>query len=234
MVVKGDPDLHRSEQEVRHLAIRRIEAIVNTEGGAVMTASLHSISVDAASEGCVFSETHTPVSLLPRKPRLSILDGVAHDEFTFERARLSDIETIEAMFKRCSIQSLDRRFFRPLPSAPLGYLEEVLADRNNHAFAVQRNGEPIGLAELHLTQPSSGALALIIEDLYQRRGVGTTALQMLVSRARELGMRKLTADVRYDNIALLSTLRRVGRASIHRADDIFHVELELVSAELEN
>jgi hypothetical protein len=135
------------------------------------------------------------------------------------------------MFKRCSVGALYRRFFRPLPAAPHGYLEEVLADLDNHhAFVVRRNGKTIGLAELHLEEPRSGALALIIEDPYQRRGAGTGALQLLVSRARELGLRMLTADVLFENAALLHALRRIGPVSISRADDVLHVELDLESA----
>jgi RimJ/RimL family protein N-acetyltransferase len=152
------------------------------------------------------------------------------DTFTFVRALPSDISTLETMFGRCSFQSRLRRFFRPVLSAPHGYLEEVLADRENHyAFVVQRNDETIGLAELHLTGPRSGALALIIEDPCQRKGVGTAALQLLARCARELGLETLAADVLFENAALLPALRRLGPTSIGREDDIFHVELDLES-----
>ena len=161
-------------------------------------------------------------------------DRRAHEDiFTLVKATLSDLSTIERMFKRCSVRSLHYRFFRPLPSAPHGYLEEVLADGvNHHAFVVRRNGNTIGLAELHLEGPWSGALALIIEDPYQRRGIGTEALRLLVRRAHELGLRMLTADVLFENAAVLHALRRIGPTTISRADDIFHVELDLESAEL--
>jgi RimJ/RimL family protein N-acetyltransferase len=161
-------------------------------------------------------------------------DRHSHEDiFTFVKARLSDLPTIEAMFKRCSVRALHYRFFRPLPSAPQGYLEEVLADGvNHHAFVVRRNGNAIGLAELHLEGPWSGALALIIEDSFQRLGIGTEALQLLVRRARELGLRMLIADVLFENAAVLRALQRVGPTSVSRADDIFHLEIDLKSAEL--
>jgi GNAT superfamily N-acetyltransferase len=157
----------------------------------------------------------------------------AYEDVAFVRAMPSDISRIEAMFRRCSVQSRRRRFFSPLPSAPGGYLEEVLADRNKrHAFVVLCNGEAIGLAELHLTGPWSGVLALIIEDAYQHKGVGTAALQLLVCRARELGLRVLIADLLFENSVLLNTLRGVGEVSMSWEDGIFHVELDLASAEL--
>jgi len=113
-------------------------------------------------------------------------DRFAHENiFTFVRAMPSDIVRIEAMFRRCSVQSRRLRFFRPVPSAPYGYLEEVLADREmRHVFVIEKDGEPIGLAELHLIGPRSGSLALIVEDQYQRRGVGTAALGLLLCRVR--------------------------------------------------
>jgi RimJ/RimL family protein N-acetyltransferase len=156
----------------------------------------------------------------------------AHEEvFTFVRASWSDTRAIEEMFKRCSIQALHRRFFRPLPSAPRGYVEEVLADRDNrHAFVARHNDETIGLAELHLEGPWSGTLALIIEDQYQRRGVGTAAFSLLLRRARELGLRMLTADVLFENAALLRAFQRVGPASVSRCDNILHIELDLEPA----
>jgi RimJ/RimL family protein N-acetyltransferase len=145
----------------------------------------------------------------------------------------SDILRIEEMFRRCSLQSRRLRFFRPVPSAPYGYLEEVLADpETHHAFLIEQDGEPIGLAELHLIGPLSGSLALIIEDQYQRKGVGTLALRMLLCRARELGLRVLEADLLFENSAVLRAMRRVGPASVSWEDDIFHVELDLASADL--
>jgi RimJ/RimL family protein N-acetyltransferase len=161
-------------------------------------------------------------------------DHFPHDSvFTFVRAIPGDIVRIEEMFRRCSVQSRRRRFFRPVPCAPSGYLEEILGDPDkHHAFVVRCNGETIGLAELHLTGSWSGALALIIEDPYQQRGVGTAALQLLLCRARELGLRVLTADLLFENSAVLGALRRVAPFSMSWEDDVFNVELDLTSAEL--
>jgi RimJ/RimL family protein N-acetyltransferase len=176
----------------------------------------------------------TPVDIQEPGDPSAMPDRHAHEDmFTFIKATLSDLPTIEAMFKRCSVRALHYRFFRPLPSAPLGYLEEVLADgENHHAFVVRRNGNAIGLAELHVEGPWSGALALIIEDPYQRIGIGTEALQLLVRRARELGLRMLIADVLFENAPVLRALRRIGPTSVSRIDDIFHVEVDLKTAEL--
>ena len=151
---------------------------------------------------------------------------------TFARATRSDIPAIEAMFRRCSVQSRLLRFFRPVPGAPRGYLEEVLADGSaHHAFAVLYNGETIGLAELHLTDQCSGSLALIIEDRFQGAGIGRLAFRLLLRRARELELQTLTADVLSENPAVLGALRRLEPTAIGRTDNVFHWTLAL---ELEN
>ena len=132
------------------------------------------------------------------------------------------------MFMRCSPQSRLRRFFRLVPSAPPKYLEEVLADRDkHHAFVIRWNGETIGLAELHLTGLWSGDLALIVEDSFQRQGVGTAALELLMCRARELGLRSLSADVQLENSHVINGLRRVGTTSTRRTHDVLHIALDL-------
>jgi RimJ/RimL family protein N-acetyltransferase len=149
----------------------------------------------------------------------------------FTRAAPNDIATIAAMFMRCSPQSRLFRFFRLVPSAPSGYLEEVLADRDRcHAFVIRRNGETIGLAELHLTGPWSGDLALIVEDSFQRQGVGGAALQLLMCRARELGIRTLSSDVQIENSHVIRGLQRVGMTSMRRTHDILHIDFDLDAA----
>jgi RimJ/RimL family protein N-acetyltransferase len=152
------------------------------------------------------------------------------DTFTFARATPSDLSTIAKMIERCSVDSRRRRFFRPLPSAPPGYLEEVLADPDtHHAFVVKHDQETVGFAELHCVGRWSGSLALIIEDAYQHRGAGSAALQVLVRHSRKIGVRTLTADLLFENNSALHALRRVGPASVDLEDGIVHIEIDLES-----
>jgi RimJ/RimL family protein N-acetyltransferase len=173
-------------------------------------------------------------SLAPPEVNLlsTMLDrGAQAHTFTFPRAMPSDLSTIAEMIDRCSVNSRRRRFFRPLPSAPPGYLEEVLANpEKHHVFVVKYEGKTVGFAELHRVGPSCGSLALIIEDAHQHRGAGSAALQLLVRHAREIGLRTLVADLLFENIAVLRALRRVGSASVDMEDGIFHVEMDVESA----
>jgi RimJ/RimL family protein N-acetyltransferase len=106
----------------------------------------------------------------------------------------------------------------------------VLADHNDHyALVVRRNAELIGLAELHRTGARGGDLGMIVEDTFQGRGIGTAALQVLIRRAREQGLRFVTADVFLENIAVIAWLRRLGGAAVGREHDVCHIKLDLVT-----
>jgi len=136
------------------------------------------------------------------------------------------------MIASCSPESRLRRFFRLVPSAPEGYLEEVLIDRrHHHAYVVWLDGEVVGLAELHRSGPGTGDLGLIIEEASQRRGVGTAALRFLVCRAGEIGIRRLHADTHLENSAAISLFRYLGTVLTHRETDVLHMELDLQTAE---
>ena len=176
-----------------------------------------------------------PVQTTTAPPEVHFLSATSDraaqaDSFAFARATPSDLSTIAKMIERCSVDSRRRRFFRPLPSAPPGYLEEVLADPDkHHAFVVKHDQETVGFAELHCVGRWSGSLALIIEDAYQHRGAGSAALQLLVRHSRKIGLRTLTADLLFENISALHALRRIGPASVDLEDGIFHIEIDVES-----
>jgi hypothetical protein len=151
-------------------------------------------------------------------------------DVAFVRAVPGDGPAIEAMLARCSPKSLSDRFFRPISKAPDGYLDQVLSNRDVYfVFLVQRRGEVIGLAELHRIESQSGELALIIEDAFQQRGIGTAALGLLTEVASQLDIQTLTADVRIENRVVLRSLRRAGKVTVSRARDIFHVQVHIGS-----
>ena len=151
-------------------------------------------------------------------------------DVAFARAVPGDGPAIEAMLARCSPKSLSDRFFRPISTAPDGYLDQVLSNRDVYfVFLVQRHGQVIGLAELHRTASRSGELALIVEDAFQHSGIGTAAFGLLIEVASQLDMQTLTADVRIENGVVLRALRRAGKASVTRAREIFHVQVQIGS-----
>ena len=83
--------------------------------------------------------------------------AAAETEVEFAWATSSDRPAIEAMLARCSAKSLSDRFFRPISTAPDGYLDQVLShDDIYFVFVVRRDDAVIGLAEVHRTAPCPG------------------------------------------------------------------------------
>jgi RimJ/RimL family protein N-acetyltransferase len=61
-------------------------------------------------------------------------------------------------------------------------------------------------------------LALIIEDAYQRRGLGTRMLRHQVALAQRLGFTEVVAVVLAENTGMLGLLRRTGLHWTHTID----------------
>ena len=165
----------------------------------------------------------TPTDVSKRVPVADILE--TNESLSFTVAIPDDIQAIKAMLTRCSALSRLRRFFRLVPSAPPRYLEQVLSDPDHFALVIRLDGQPIGLAELHRTGGRSGDLGLVVEDAFQRRGIGTAAFRALVRQARKQGLCLLTADVQLENVHVIAWLLRVGSASVRRSHDVCHITL---------
>jgi acetyltransferase len=73
--------------------------------------------------------------------------------------------------------------------------------------------------------------ALVIDDGWQRRGIGARALQALAEAAHRRGLRWLRGDVREDNAAMIALAQRCGflRAPHPEDDALVRVEKPLVS-----
>ena len=70
-------------------------------------------------------------------------------------------------------------------------------------------GQVIALRELGAAFGTDAELALIVEDSWQRRGVGSSFLRLMAARAREAGVCRLTASVLTESRHVLRMLRRV-------------------------
>jgi RimJ/RimL family protein N-acetyltransferase len=87
----------------------------------------------------------------------------------------------------------------------------VGADGSTSVLAVTTDGATaVGLANLIATGPGTGDVALLVEDAWQGRGVGTALARNLVELARTDQLAELTAVSQVGNSALTRVLRRAG------------------------
>jgi len=99
---------------------------------------------------------------------------------------------------------------------------------------VRENGEPrlLGVARYYL-HPESGAaeFAVVVNDAYQRQGLGRHLMQRLIDIARERGVRRLVGQVLIENAPMLHLMRSLGFSPpILVEDQVVRIELSLTEA----
>ncbi len=147
----------------------------------------------------------------------------------------SDAALLADGFARLSTESRELRFLTrksELTEAELRYFTEVDHHHHEALGAVdEATGHGIGVARFvqHTKAPEAAELAVVIDDDWQGRGLGTALLSELTDRAREEGVRRFTALVAADNPSVLGLLQTIGDGprSTHRDSDTIEYEIEL-------
>ncbi|MBU6529997.1 GNAT family N-acetyltransferase [Streptomyces mayonensis] len=146
----------------------------------------------------------------PRLPRggdvLTLSEGRA---ITVRRADTRDVEAAKAMHERCSARTLGMRYHGPVGDADR-YLNHLLSPRFGRTLAVQTaSGRIVGLGHL-LWDGDETEVALLVEDAWQRRGVGAELLGRLVAMAAETGCEHVYAVTRASNTGMVAAMRGLG------------------------
>ncbi|MDI1462760.1 GNAT family N-acetyltransferase [Catellatospora sp. KI3] len=123
-----------------------------------------------------------------------------------------DLDGIAAMHGRCSADSLYRRYLSGAGAPPRARLALLLA--NGHtSVAVATGGIDDGriVAAAQLVAAASGPaeLAILVEDAWQRRGLGTALARRLVGHAVGAGLPAVLVYVLATNQPALRTFRRL-------------------------
>ncbi|MEU7908366.1 GNAT family N-acetyltransferase [Actinoplanes sp. NPDC049118] len=138
-------------------------------------------------------------------------------ELLIRAATGDDVEGVRRLHARSSAQTRrhrylgvaqvpsDARLRRMLEPATGLTLLAVLADPESGEERV------VAMANL-LAEGDLGEVALLVEDSWQRRGIGTALLRRLIAAARRMNASAVVAHTGADNVAMLRTLRRFGVA----------------------
>ncbi|MFD9432286.1 GNAT family N-acetyltransferase [Streptomyces sp. NPDC060002] len=143
----------------------------------------------------------------PRVPRgqdvLTLPEGNA---ITVRRADTGDLAASKAMHERCSSRTLGMRYHGPVGDADR-YLRHLLSPRFGRTLAVQTpSGRVVGLGHL-LWDGDETEVALLIEDQWQRRGIGAELLGRLVAMAVEAGCESVYAVTQASNTGMVAAMR---------------------------
>ncbi|MDT7711883.1 MAG: hypothetical protein QOG46_572 [Pseudonocardiales bacterium] len=147
--------------------------------------------------------------LPPTRMSVQLTDGA---EVVLRAAAAADAPLVAALHARCSPQT---RSLRSLPTRPVlatAVLQQLIgADGSTSLLAVTTDGgAAVGLANLVQTAPNTGEVALLVEDAWQGRGVGTALARKLVELARSKQLTQISAASQVGNGALTRVLRRAG------------------------
>lgn len=146
----------------------------------------------------------------PRIPRgrdvLTLPEG---GDISVRRADTGDLAAARAMHERCSPHTLRMRYHGPVGDADR-YLNHLLSPRFGRTLAAQTaSGRIVGLGHL-LWDGDETEVALIVEDAWQRRGIGGALLARLVAMAAEAGCAHVYAVTQASNTGMVAAMRALG------------------------
>lgn len=146
----------------------------------------------------------------PRIPRsqdvLTLPEG---NEITVRRADRSDLRAARAMHDRCSARTLGLRYHGPVADADR-YLNHLLSPRFGRTLAVETAaGRLVALGHL-LWDGDETEVALLVEDDWQRRGIGSELLSRLVGLAVEAGCESVYAVTQSSNTGMVAAMRALN------------------------
>jgi GNAT superfamily N-acetyltransferase len=137
------------------------------------------------------------------------------------------------MLSRCTDTTRLRRFQGPLRSFPEPYLTDALSGHPGHFALVA--GTPVtivALASCHAVAGDAAELAVLVEDAWQRRGIGTSLLNELIEHADRSGLGTLQATGLAEQAWIVQALRSYGTCTATVSMGVFQVtvrrELHLV------
>jgi GNAT superfamily N-acetyltransferase len=149
--------------------------------------------------------------------------------------RPSDAPGLQAFHGRLSEETVRRRYLSAHPllsDEEARYFTEL--DPNTQAATIATVERQIVAVGRYIRVPDSETadVAFVVDDRYQRRGLGSRLLAILVPIAWNQGIRFFVADTQSDNLAMLHVFYRstevvtVQRAT--PADGVTHLVMELV------
>ncbi|WP_329181759.1 GNAT family N-acetyltransferase [Streptomyces sp. NBC_01477] len=140
------------------------------------------------------------------------------NELTVRRVGPEDQEAALAMHERCTAGTLALRYHGPVEDAD-GYLGHLLSPRFGRSLAVETaSGRLVALGHL-LWDGDENEVAILVEDEWQRRGIGAVLLRKLVELAAEAGRESVYAVTRATNTGMVAVMRELGLPLDYQVED---------------
>jgi GNAT superfamily N-acetyltransferase len=142
--------------------------------------------------------------------------------------RVADADELLAMHERCSAHSRYRRWHGHVRTFPRGYLSALLEPTDAQLGVVaKRDGQLIGFASAARVDEATRELGILVEDSWQRHGIGGQLLTTLVAECITHGTTKLRAEVLLEDAALLAPLRWLGPVCSELSHGVLRATVDL-------
>jgi RimJ/RimL family protein N-acetyltransferase len=138
----------------------------------------------------------------------------------------ADRDALDAFFAGLSDRSRRLRFMSPKPRLSARELDRLVdVDHLHHEALVAvrpDSGAFVGVARY-----VDGELAVTVTDCWQRLGIGVALARMVVVRACESSLRRLTATTLWENYASRALLARLGFRARGHMGAMIELQLDL-------
>ena len=136
-------------------------------------------------------------------------------------ARSSDAAGVQAFVRGLSTETRRKRFFAPISELSPSQLDRLTSSTTAHDLSLlvlHRSRGIIGMAQCAATGSTEAEFAVVVADEWQRQGVGTTLLSLLLDHARDCGLASLNGFVLADNWAMLGLASKLGFSLVDDPD----------------
>jgi GNAT superfamily N-acetyltransferase len=145
-------------------------------------------------------------------PQPSRRGTVAADRPVLVAGTAADAKAVVEMHDRCSNRSREQRYHAPIARLTARTARHLIEPAGGASVLAWVGGSVVGMASVApWDDPVAGAgrpmeAAVLVEDGWQHRGLGTALMRRLLRQAGELGADRLLCVVRPDNDAMLRTM----------------------------
>jgi len=137
------------------------------------------------------------------------------EDVAVRRATADDLDAVVDLHARCSLTSRLRRYLAGTNCPSHEILARLLDPEHGYSLVAEdRAGRVIALANLMWTDDGA-ELALLVEDAWQRRRIGTALARRLLVAAREAELATVRSTVHAGNGAMIRIMAGLGRR-LHR------------------
>ncbi|MCE0761625.1 GNAT family N-acetyltransferase [Pseudonocardia kujensis] len=167
-------------------------------------------------------------------PVLLLVDG---SEVRVRTATPADRPLVTALHARCSPATRSARFLSAAPRLDPDELDTLVgiphtafgpgAKRTILALTTD-GGSAVGMADVERTAATAASFAVVVEDAWQDRGLGTALVRRAAEAAAEQGGEELVATTPTQNMQVVKLLRRAGlRPTAEITGGMLHVRAPL-------